>query len=213
MDWSWETAWDVLPVLLQGFKITLLVTVIGSAVAVVLGLVLALIQRAPTRWISYPIGFAATFIRSTPLVVQLLAFYIGMPWLEPLYIGIAVIGVHYATYMSEAYRAGIDAVPAGQWEAATALSLPARTRWQQVILPQAVRSVVPALGNNIIAMFKDTPFLSVITVTEMVRAAQIYGGDHFRYVEAFTLAGIIFLIASYPTSLLLRRLEVRLARY
>ncbi|WP_024794417.1 ectoine/hydroxyectoine ABC transporter permease subunit EhuD [Tomitella biformata] len=213
MNWSWDTTWDVLPVLLQGFKITLLVTVIGSAIAVALGLVVAVILRSGFRPVTYPLSFLFTFIRSTPLVVQLTVIYVGIPTLKPLYIGIIVIGIHYATYMSESYRAGIDSVPIPQWEACTALSLPAHRKWIDVILPQAIRNVVPALGNNIVAMFKDTPFLSVITVTEMVRAAQVYGSDNFRYMEAFTLAGLIFLAASYPVSVLLRRLEAHLARY
>ncbi len=212
VDWSWETTKDVLPVLLKGFETTLLVTVIGSAVAIVLGLLVAVIQQTGFRPVTWPLGFVFTFIRSTPLVVQLTAVYVGLPGLQPLYIGIIVIGVHYATYQSEAFRAGIDAVPVHQWEACTALSLPRSRTWRAVILPQALRRVVPALGNNIVAMFKDTPFLSVITVGEMVRAAQIYGSDNFRYMEAFTLAGLIFLAASYPTSLLIRRLEARLAR-
>lgn len=212
IDWSWETTRDVLPVLLKGFETTLLVTVIGSGIAILLGLIVAVIQQTGFKPITWPLSFAFTFIRSTPLVVQLTAVYVGMPTVKPLYIGIMVIGIHYATYQSEAFRAGIDAVPRHQWEACTALSLPRRRTWIAVILPQALRGVVPALGNNIVAMFKDTPFLSVITVTEMVRVAQVYGGDHFRYMEALTLAGLIFLVASYPTSLLIRRLEARLAR-
>ena len=212
MIWSWQTAWDVLPVLLRGFEVTLLVTVLGSLLATVLGLFAAMVLQSGVRAITYPLSFALTFIRSTPLVVQLLAIYIGVPSMTPLHIGILVIGVHYTTYMSEAYRAGIDAVPRAQWEACVALSLPKHRTWFAVVIPQAVRNVLPALGNNVISMFKDTPFLTVITVTEMVRVAQNYGSAHFRYIEAFTLAGAIFIAASYPTSVLLRKMEARLAR-
>ena len=88
--------------------------------------------------------------------------------------------------------------------------MPATRTWFAVVIPQALRSTIPALGNYVISMFKDTPFLFVISLTELVRAAQTYGGSHFRYTEAITLAGIIFLLASYPTSLLIARLEKRL---
>jgi polar amino acid transport system permease protein len=122
-----------------------------------------------------------------------------------------VLGIHYTTYMAEVYRAGIDSVPKGQWEAASALSLPGPRTWIAVVIPQAVRNTLPALGNYAISMFKETPFLIAISVAEMVTAAQNFGASDFRYTEAFTLAGLIFLAASYPTSLLIRRLEKRLA--
>ena len=113
--------------------------------------------------------------------------------------------------MAEVYRAGIDSVAKGQWEAATALSLPRLRTWRAVVIPQAIRATLPALGNYAISMFKETPFLFAISVVEMVTQAQQYGAGTFRYLEAFTLAGIIFLFASYPTSVLLRKLETRLA--
>ncbi|MFF5779489.1 ectoine/hydroxyectoine ABC transporter permease subunit EhuD [Streptomyces virginiae] len=210
--WSWETAREGLPVVLSGFRTTLYATVLGSAVAISLGLVLAVIQRTSTRWITLPLRWAADFIRSTPVMIQLFAAWVLVPGLNALTLGIVVLGVHYATYTSEVYRAGIDAVPKGQWEAAVALSLPRRRVWRAVVLPQAVRNVIPALGNYVISMFKETPFLSVIAVQEMVHRANDFGSVHFAYLEAFTLAALVFLLASYPTSVLMRRLENRLAR-
>jgi polar amino acid transport system permease protein len=211
VDWSWQRAGEAMPVLLEGFKITLLATVLGFLLAAVLGLVIAIARRSLPSVLAKLLGAVVEFIRLTPLVVQLLFVYYLLPQFSALQIGIAVLGVHYSTYMAEVYRAGIDAVPAGQWEAATALSLsPART-WRAVVLPQAVRRVVPALGNYAVSMFKDTPFLFTITVVEMVTAAQQFGARNFQYLEPLTLAGLIFLIASYPTSLLVRRLERRLA--
>ncbi|MEV0991858.1 ectoine/hydroxyectoine ABC transporter permease subunit EhuD [Streptomyces sp. NPDC049949] len=210
--WSWETAREGLPVVLSGFGITLLATVLGSAVAMLLGLVLAVALRTPTRWVALPLRVITDFVRSTPLMIQLFAAWVLVPGLNALTLGIAVLGIHYATYTCEVYRAGIDAVPRGQWEACTALSLPRRRVWRAVVLPQAVRNVLPALGNYVISMFKETPFLSVIAVQEMVHRANEYGSVHFAYLEAFTLAATVFLLASYPTSVLMRRLEKRLAR-
>jgi polar amino acid transport system permease protein len=121
-----------------------------------------------------------------------------------------VLGLHYACYMSEVYRAGIDAIPKGQWEACTALSLsPVRT-WRRVVLPQVIRRVLPSVGNQVIALFKETPFLIAIGISEMVTVAFEVGGRQFRLVEPITIAALIFLAASYPTSVLMRKLEIRL---
>lgn len=212
-NWSWERAGDALPILLEGFRITLLATVLGFAIAAVGGLAIAIARQVLPTWASLPIRAVSEFIRLTPLVVQLLFVYYLLPQFSALQIGVAVLGIHYSTYMAEVYRAGIDAVPTGQWEAARALSLPPHRTWRAVVLPQAIRKTVPALGNYAVSMFKDTPFLFAISVVEMVTAAQQFGARNFQYLEALTLAGVIFLVASYPTSVLIRRLEKRLAHY
>ncbi len=118
--WSWDRAFEALPVLLEGFKITLIATVLGFLISVVLGLVIALIRQAAPRWVSVPVRAVSEFIRLTPLVVQLLFVYYTFTGLSPLQIGVVVLGIHYSTYMAEVYRAGIEAVPVGQWEAARA---------------------------------------------------------------------------------------------
>lgn len=207
---DWDAAGEALPLLLEGFRTTLLATLLGTLVAAVLGLAIAVAGRAPSRFVTVPVKAVMEFVRSTPLLVQLVGAVAVFPTVEPLTTGIVVLGIHYATYTSEVYRAGIDGVPKGQWEACRALSMSPRRTWQAVILPQAVRNVLPALGNYAVSMFKETPFLAVITVQEMVFEARKYGADHFAYTEAWTLAGLIFLVASYPTSLLMRKLEKRL---
>ncbi|TGD11344.1 ectoine/hydroxyectoine ABC transporter permease subunit EhuD [Brevibacterium sp. S111] len=219
MNWNWEFAAEALPILLHGFVNTLIATVIGTVIAAILGLILAVAIRGLPRWINWLVRLLVAFIRNTPLVVQLMFVYFafsGIPGLvdvPALVIGFIVIGVHYSTYMSESYRAGIDSVPPGQHEAATALSLPPVRKFTAIILPQALRATIPSLGNYAVAMFKDTPFLFAISVVELVTAAKQFGGSTFAYTEAFTLAGIIFLAASYPTSLLIQRLDKRLATY
>ncbi|WP_081652508.1 ectoine/hydroxyectoine ABC transporter permease subunit EhuD [Nesterenkonia massiliensis] len=210
--WDWEFALDALPDMLLAFlQVTLVVTVVGTLIAAVLGLVIAVLLRvlpAPLAWV---LKWAANFIRMTPIVVQLIFVFWTFMWLDSLTIGIVVFGVHYATYMSEVYRAGIESVPKGQWEAATALSMPPVRVWRKVVIPQALRSTVPSLGNYAISMFKDTPFLIVISVAEMVTVAGQIGAPTFRYTEVYVIAGLIFLAASYPTAVLINRLEKRLA--
>ena len=209
--WNWDHAAAVFPLLLEGLRITVLATVVGMVIAAILGLIVAIVRRSHLKVVTFPVGFLTEFVRSTPLLVQLVFANLLFTQFPSLAVGCVVLGVHYATYMSEVYRAGIDAVPKGQWEAAVALDLPRSRTWSAVILPQAIRNTLPGLGNYAISMFKETPFLAFIYVVEMYAAAQKYGGGTFRYMEAITLAGLLFLLVSYPTSLLVRRLENRLA--
>lgn len=214
MSWDWQFVWDSLPAILRGLVTTLEITVLGSLLAYALGMVLALARRVPYAGIA--VQAFIEFVRSTPLLVQVFAVYYLFPpafgiRMSAFATGVLVIGVHYACYCAEVYRAGIDAVPKGQWEAATALSLPRRRVWTAVVLPQAVPRVVPALGNYTISMFKETPLLLAISVVDLVSAAKGEGSEAYRFVEVYTIAGVLFLLLSYPASLLVRRLERRVA--
>lgn len=213
--WSWEFAGDVLPELVLAFlKYTLGITAAAAVLAIVLGLVLALGRRSGTNAVSWPTYGLVEFVRSTPIPIQLFFVYYAMPaigvQMSALTTGILVLGVHYACYMSEVYRAGIEAIPKGQWEACTALSLSPQRTWRAVVLPQVVRRIIPSTGNQVIALFKETPFLIVIGVAEMVTVANRLGAAQYRYIEPVTIAGLIFLAASYPTSVLMRKLESHL---
>ena len=210
-----DTAAELLPALLQGFLIILQITAISSVIALLLGLIVAIINKSAPAAVTKPLFAVTEFIRNTPLLVQLIFVWYGSAtWLgdtSPNPVGAIVLGVHYATYTAEVYRAGIDGVPKGQWEAVTALSLPQRYAWQSVILPQALRRVTPALGNYIISMFKEVPVLFAIGATEMIFEVQSYSGLRFTGdVEGYLMAGLIFLAASYPVAILMRKLETRL---
>ncbi|MGI8308015.1 ectoine/hydroxyectoine ABC transporter permease subunit EhuD [Saccharopolyspora hattusasensis] len=213
MIWDWEFTGRIIPDILGGLVLTFEATVLGSIVAFALGLVLALLRRSRVWLVSTAVWAFIEFVRSTPLLVQLYFLFNVLPGIglkfSSLTTGVIGLGVHYACYTAEVYRAGIEGVPRGQWEAATALSLPIRRVWTSVILPQAIPRVLPALGNYTISMFKETPLLLAIGVLDLVGAAQEAGSDAYRYVEPLTLAGICFLLLSYPSSLLVRRLERR----
>ena len=129
--------------------------------------------------------------------------------MSALLTGIIVIGINYSAYTAEVYRSGIEGIAVGQWEAAMALNLPRGRTWTRIVLPQAVRRVVPMLGNYLIQMFKDSAILSAITVYELMSVARAIGQSEFRYIEPFTIAAILFLIVSVPCTLVLRRLEIR----
>ncbi|CAL9553673.1 ectoine/hydroxyectoine ABC transporter permease subunit EhuD [Streptomyces sp. Tu 3180] len=214
MNWDWGAVADFMPHFWDGLLVTLQILVLGSLISFVLGLVWALLMRVPTRWVSWPVGAVTEFVRNTPLLVQLFfLFYVLPEWgltLSALTTGVLAIGLHYSTYTMQVYRAGIEAVPAGQWEAATALNLPLRRTWTAVILPQAVRRVVPALGNYVISMLKDTPMLMAITVLEMLGEARLFAQQNFQFTEPLTVIGLAFVVISYLASLALRALERRL---
>ncbi|SFO92832.1 polar amino acid transport system permease protein [Amycolatopsis arida] len=200
MDFRWSLVWESVPTLLDGLVVALIATVFGYLIALVLGLVFALLRRSRSPWLSAPVGFFIEFIRSTPLLVQLFFFFYVLPLIgisaPPLATGAFALGLHYATYTSEVYRSGIDNVPVGQWEAARALNLSTRRTWTSVILPQAIPRVIPALANYVIAMFKDTPQLLAITVLEMLGVALSIGSDTFRYAEPVTAAGLMYLVVA-----------------
>lgn len=213
MEWDWAFVREIMPTLFEGVKITILATILGSALAAVLGLAIALLRRSENRIVSRTVGFLAEFIRGTPLLVQLYFIFYVLPdfglLLPPLTAGVIGLGLHYGTYAAEVYRAGIDNVPRGQWEAAKACNLNGRQTWTHVILPQAIPPMIPALANYFIAMFKETPLLSAITVLELMNQAKSVANTYYRYVEPMTLVGAFFLVISLFSVVLLRWLERR----
>lgn len=216
MEWDWAFVWQIMPTLIEGAKITILATVLGAIVAAVFGLVLAIARRSPVKAISHPVGFFAQFVRGTPLLVQLYFIFYVLPdigiRLSPLVAGVIGLGIHYGTYAAEVYRSGIDNVPRGQWEAARATNLTIRQSWIHVVLPQAIPPMIPALANYFIAMFKETPLLSAITVLELMNQAKSIANSNYRYIEPMTLVGVFFLVISLISVLGLRWLEERYAR-
>lgn len=214
---DWSFALEILPTLGSALLITIQATVLGMLVAVTLGLALALLRRSRLAVLSLPTAFVIEFVRSTPLLVQMSFLFYVLPLtgvqMSPLATGIVALGLHYATYCAEVYRAGIEAVPRGQLEAARALNMSPWRTAVGVVLPQAIPPVVPALGNYLVAMFKDTPLLSAITVVELLQQSKMIGSTTFRYTEPLTLVGVLFLALSLIAAWGVRGLEARLQRY
>lgn len=213
MIWDTSFALRILPDLLRGLVTTVQITFAGMAIAAVLGLVVAVFRYLRIPVLSQLLSFLVYFVRGTPLLVQAFFVFYVLPeygiTMSALLTGIIVIGINYSAYTAEVYRSGIEGIAVGQWEAATALNLPRGRTWTRIVLPQAVRRVVPMLGNYLIQMFKDSAILSAITVYELMSVARAIGQSEFRYIEPFTIAAILFLIVSVPCTLVLRRLEIR----
>src|ERR1700730_15424908 len=204
MKWDWQYVLQILPALARGALITAEATLFATVLAMLLGLFFALVHRTrpavsrPTRWFT-------DFVRGTPLLVQLYFLFFVLPdlglTLSPLLAGVIGFGVHYSTYTAEVYRAGIENIPLGQWEAAKALNLSAADKWRYTILPQAVPPMIPALANYLISMFKETPLLSAITVVELMNSARTAANFSYRYLEPVTMVGVFFLIISIPSAI------------
>lgn len=215
MEWNWDFVDEILPRLLDGLQLTVLATTLASGMSLVLGLAFALMKRSRQRLVSMPVYGMTEFIRRTPILVQLYFIFYVMPdigiKLSALAAGVIGLGLHYSTYTSEIYRAGIENVPKGQWDAAAALDIPRPRLWRNVILPQAIPGILPALGNTVIAMYKETALLSAITVQEVLGVAREIGTESYVYTEPLAIAGLLYFAVSYPAGLLVRALERRVA--
>ena len=211
MEWSWDVAFDVMPKMLDGLVITVQATLVGAVLAYGLGLLLAILKMSQSRLVVFCAYWSSEFVRRTPLLVQLYFLFYVLPdlgiFLSPFVAGVIGLGVHFSTYTSEVFRAGIENVPKGQWEAARSLNYNAIQTWRYVILPQAIPPMFPPLANYLITMFKETPLLSAITVVELFNAANIYSNSHYKYLEPMTLVGVFFLIVSIPSAIIAAKLE------
>ncbi|AKR54633.1 putative amino-acid ABC transporter permease protein y4tG [Youhaiella tibetensis] len=195
---------SILPILLTGMVVTIQATVLGFFVALVLGLVWAVLKAAPSRFIAWPARVVTEFIRDTPLLVQLFFLYYVLPEygivLPAFLTGALALGIQYSAYTSEVYRAGLEAVGADQREAARALNFSAVHTFTHVVVPQAIPRIVPAMGNYLVSIMKDVPVLSVVTVLEMLNVAKIVGDRTFDYLVPLSLVGALYLIMTLLAS-------------
>ena len=215
MLWDWAFTFEILPVLAKAAIVSIEATLIGFVLAALLGLVIAVLRIAfpVTAW---PLSVLVELIRSTPLLIQIFFLYFVFPSfglvLDAFTAGVLALGIHYGAYCSEVYRAGFDNIHRGQWEASTALNLGPIATFRDIIIPQAIPPIVPALGNYLVALFKETPLLSAIAVLELMQTAKIIGSETFRYTEPITLVGLFFLAMSLVSAALIRMGERALNR-
>ena len=216
MFWNWQFVGQIIPLLAKASVVTIVATLLGFLIAAFLGLAFALGRLFGPKWIAVPLIGLIEGIRSTPLLIQIFFIYFVLPEagisIGAMTAGVLALGLHYATYCSEVYRAGLANVPRGQWEASLALNLPTWRTFRDIIIPQAIPPVVPALGNYLVSLFKDTPLLSAIGVLELLQTAKIIGSENFRYTEPITLVGLIFLVLSLLSAVIIGFIERWLKR-
>ena len=210
-EWRWDFAIEILPQMLLATLNTILAAGIGYAIAAIVGLLFLLGQRTPIKVVNMINREIVEFIRSTPLLIQLFFVYFVLPQfgitLSAWVCGMITIGLHFGTYLSEVYRGALEGVPKTQWEACRALNFSTFYTYRKIVLPQAFPIAIPGMGNYLVGIFKDTPLLSTIGVAELFHAATAVGGYHYRYLEPYTIVGLIFLTLSIPAVMWIRKIE------
>jgi polar amino acid transport system permease protein len=207
------------PYILGGIGITIFVSVVSIVFAIVFA-ILGALGRMATRPVLYALAsFYVSLVRGTPLIVQILFIFLALPQIysgfalvPTIILGIFALSFNYGAYMTEIFRAGIQAVPRGQTEAASALGMTDGVTMRRVILPQAIRIVTPAIGNEFIAMTKDSALVSLMAVQELLWRAQRVGQSNFRSLETLLLAAAVYWFLTVIFSFFQDRLEKRMAQ-
>ena len=211
---DFEGSVEYLPELLRGALVSVELTFCVMLISLVFGLIIALMRLSRPLLPRTISTIYVEVVRGTPCLLQLFYIYFVLPAFgirfDPFMAGVIGLSVNYSAYLSEVYRAGIIAVPRGQLEAAHALGMSRAKMMRLIILPQAIRVVVPPLGNYFISLFKDTSLVSIVTVKELMFTGQIIAATNFQYFTIFTIIGIIYLSLSYPGSLFVSFLERRM---
>jgi ectoine/hydroxyectoine ABC transporter permease protein EhuD len=203
-----------LPPLLHGALLTVTVSLLAFFLALVCGLATG-IARMSRLW---PLRALAAvyiqFIRGTPLLLQLFFIYYVLPYggivLSPFVSGVLGLTINYTAYMAEVFRAGIQAIPKGQWEAGASVGMSRRLMLRRIILPQAIRIIVPSIGNFFVSIFKDSALVSVITMRDLMFSGQLLASATYKHFEIFTMVAVIYFLISYPSAKLVEWVEMRL---
>jgi polar amino acid transport system permease protein len=216
IDLAFLSEWQAY--ILGGVPLTLVIAAASIFFATILA-VLGALGRLSSNAVIYGIAsFYVSLVRGTPLIVQILFIYLALPQIWPgfagipsIILGIFALAFNYGAYMTEIFRAGIQAIPRGQIEAAGAIGMTNRLTMRRVVLPQAIRIVTPAIGNEFIAMIKDSALVSLMGVQELLWRAQRVGQSNFRTLETLLLAALVYWVLTIIFSLLQDRLEKRMA--
>ncbi|CAB3882357.1 amino acid ABC transporter permease [Achromobacter ruhlandii] len=210
-----KDAAEYLPILLQGAKLTILVTLGSLVLSTLLGLVWALMRVSGNKYLSKLSAGVINLLRGIPIIVLLFYIYFVMPdmgiALTAVQAAIIGLGIAYSAYQAENFRAGIEAIDRGQIEAAMAMGMSWSMTMRRVVLPQAVKIVLPPYGNIMIMMLKDSSQASTITVAELALQGKLIAVSTFKNATVFSLVALMYLVMCVPLILLVRHLEKRSA--
>ncbi|MFP3916947.1 amino acid ABC transporter permease [Lysinibacillus telephonicus] len=206
-----------IPYILQGIGVTLQIVIFATIVGLVLGILLALCKIGSIKPLKWFAEFYTSIFRGTPLVLQLMLIYYAIPQfigtnIDPIPAAIIAFGLNSGAYVSEIIRAGINAVDKGQQEAARALGVPYAKMMKDIILPQAMKNILPSLMNEFITLNKESAIVTVIGALDIMRRAYVVGGSTFRYFEPLLIAGVIYYIMTLVLTFLGRTIEKRMRR-
>ncbi|MED4750358.1 amino acid ABC transporter permease [Brevibacillus choshinensis] len=206
---------DFIPFLLQAALVTLELSIVSIILGLLLGLVAALMKISKVRPLVWIADFYIWVIRGTPMLVQLFLVYFGLPQvgieLGPFTAGVIALGINSGAYIAEIYRGGMLSVPKGQTEAAQSLGMSYATIMKRIILPQAIRVSIPALGNQAISMLKDSSLASLVTVSELMMVSQRFAATNYAFIEFYITAALLYLFLTTIFSFILKKIEFRLS--
>lgn len=213
-SFDWQAAINALPFLLKGLPYTLMISFGGLFIGFVIGIVTGLMSLSKTLLIRWPATAYIEIFRGTPILVQVLFIYYGLPDLlggpiDALTAGIAAIALNSGAYISEVVRGGVKSIDRGQTEAGLSLGLSRSQTFWSIVWPQALRRMIPPLGNQAIVSIKDTSLFSVIGVGELVRQGQVYIATTFTAFEVYFMVALLYLAITLSLSVLLRWYERR----
>ncbi len=216
MTFSWPAIWQGLPYLLQGAGLTIVISAAAMLLALTLGMVVAVLSQIPGRIAR---GLVRTYVevfRNTPLLIQIFIVYFGLPQLglrlPPFLSGLSALTLYTAAYNTEIFRAGLEAVPKGQHEAARSTGLSPLQEAVYVIIPQALRISFPALGNNLVSLVKNSSLVSTIGMVELMFVANDISFNNFRSFEIYGAAAVLYVILVLALTRALTLAEQRLLR-
>lgn len=221
-EWFIRIITEYWPMFVRGAGITLFISIIGTVVGFLIGLVIGIIRTVPLpergikrillKAINGVLVAYIEFFRGTPMIVQAMVIFYGTALafdihMNRLFAAIFIVSINTGAYMAEIVRGGIISVDKGQFEAAHAIGMNHFQTMTNVVLPQAIRNILPATGNEFVINIKDTSVLNVISVTELYFQTKSVAGNNFRYFEAFSVACIIYFIMTFTVTRILRYIE------
>lgn len=221
MDFSFLLDPYYIGLLLSGLLTTIVLAIISVILGVILALFVALIRMTNIKPLKWLFGAYVELIRGTPIVVQLILFYglfhiriwiVGGLDLSPYIPGMFTLFINSSAYLAEVIRAGINSVPKGQWEASRSLGMSYSDTLKKIILPQAVKNILPALGNEFVTLIKETSVLMYSGVAELTYQATMIKAETYNMMESYLVAAGLYFLLTYPTSQLMKRWEKRLKK-
>ncbi len=221
MDFSFLLDPYYINILLQGLLTTVVLAVVSVAFGTLIAIGIGLLRMMKSKVIRFIFGAYVEIIRGTPIVVQLIIFYslfhvnvllIGNYDLSPFIPGMFTLFINSSAYMAEVIRAGINSVDKGQWEASRSLGMTYTMTFWKIIFPQAIKNILPALGNEFVTLIKETSVLMYSGVAELTYQATMIKSQTYGFMESYLVAATFYFLLTYPTSQLMKRLERRLAK-
>ncbi|ASV67866.1 amino acid ABC transporter permease [Cytobacillus sp. FSL W7-1323] len=225
IEWIIRIVVEYWPMFLRGAGVTLVIALIGTVFGALIGLLSGILRTIPIpengpkrlllKIVNFLLSAYIEFFRGTPMIVQAMVIFYGAAMafgyqMDPLIAGIVIVSINTGAYMAEIVRGGIISVDPGQYEAAQAIGMNHLQTMMNVVLPQVIRNILPATGNQFIINIKDTAVLSVISISELFFQTNSIAGNNFRYFESFFVVCIIYFVMTYTVTLILRYIERRM---